>query len=76
MIRKHGKRVLFVGGNCFEHITAINIANVSIAYSTAKDLCKLKSHGILMRNSLFSLVRVLALLSTTFSMKCTILYSV
>ena len=74
--RKHEKRVLFIGGNCFEHVTAINIANVSMVYSTAKDLCKLKAHGILMKNSLFSVVRVLALLSTTFSVKCNILYSV
>ena len=65
--------VLFLGGSSFENATAMDVANVSIVYNSAKDLCKLKSHGILLRNSLQLIDNVLEFLYSS-QTKCTIFY--
>ena len=65
--------VLFLGGSSFENATAMDVANVSIVYNSAKDLCKLKSHGILLRNSLQLIANVLEFLYSS-QTKCTIIY--
>ena len=70
----HQRRVLFIGGNSVEHITAMMTANVSIAYSTAKDLCKIRSHGILLSNSMKTVAELLEVFHSTCSMKCTIMW--
>ena len=65
--------MLFIGGNHVEHITAMMTANVSMTYSTAKDLCKIHSHGILLSNSMKTVVELLEVFHSTCSMKCTIM---
>ncbi|KAK8791540.1 hypothetical protein WA588_001545 [Blastocystis sp. NMH] len=59
LLKGEKQSVLFLGGSSFENATAMDVANVSIVYNSAKDLCKLKSHGILLRNSLQLIANVL-----------------
>ena len=40
-------KVLYVSGAAFEHITAMPICRVSLAFLSAKDMCKLNAAGIL-----------------------------
>ena len=67
------QNVLFLGGSSFENAAAMDVASVSIVYNSAKDLCKLKSHGILLRNSLQLIASVLEFLYSS-QTKCTILW--
>lgn len=67
-----GVKVLYVGGNAFEHITGMSVARVSLAYLSAKDLCKLSAGGILFAKSFLALVEIVELFSSSLSMKCTI----
>ena len=61
-----------MGGSAFEHITAMSVARVSLAYLSAKDLCKLSAGGILFAKSFLALVEIVELFSSSLSMKCTI----
>ena len=69
-------KVLYVGGAAFEHITAMPICRVSLAFLSAKDMCKLNAAGILFQPSLLALIEIIELFSSSVSMKCTIVWCV
>lgn len=65
-----------MGGAAFEHITAMPICRVSLAFLSAKDMCKLNAAGILFQPSLLALIEIIELFSSSVSMKCTIVWCV
>ena len=65
-----------MGGAAFEHITAMPICRVSLAFLSAKDMCKLNAAGILFQPSLLALIQIIELFSSSVSMKCTIVWCV